>query len=627
MEDTPRSVTSIYTDFEGRRSALLRALTSDVQRFYDACDPNRENLVFHGDPAGVWSVDLPAEEVPPELPEPCLGINFARDGMQRSDWLALVAVHADSWLVSVAFYYGAKLDAAGRQQLFTAINRHPTLYETVTQRQPASNRRRTDPEPGGEARHAKAADRPLSTGRMLQRSDIVPQLRGRQAELFWPDDNLWYEVNLGAGSCLSLTASLLQLRGAEPVQPPLQDAAGNVLLFNGEVFGGLRVEGGQNDGIALLDVLAAEPPAEISQADHVTAALSALRGPWALVYWQASAHRLWFGRDSVGRRSLLVHYPDTTCCDLVITSVAPGCSSAAASAPQGTTGGLAWQELQPGLYSFEAGALAHKALPAGAPIDLACVCFDGGRSPDRLAAIDALSELAAVAPGRQWRLIEVDASLEDVERHRPRLLSLLHPADTVMDLNIGAALWLAAQAVGRVRLVPARPPSASSTSPGAVTGEAPLYWAGGVYRSAAHILLVGHGADEQCAGYGRHRSRFRTHRWEGLAAELAVDMARLWTRNLGRDDRLLADTGREARHPFLDERLQLALLETPLALLADLALPPGTGDKRLLRETLRALGLPRTAARPKRAIQFGSRLGRAANTMETRIIVWLYLLY
>lgn len=35
---------------------------------------------------GNWSVDLPADEVPPELPEPCLGINFARDGMQRVSW-------------------------------------------------------------------------------------------------------------------------------------------------------------------------------------------------------------------------------------------------------------------------------------------------------------------------------------------------------------------------------------------------------------------------------------------------------------------------------------------------------------------------------------------------------------
>ena len=42
-----------------------------------------------------------------------------------------------------------------------------------------------------------------------------------------------------------------------------------------------------------------------------------------------------------------------------------------------------------------------------------------------------------------------------------------------------------------------------------------------------------------------------TQRWEGLAAELALDMARLWTRNLGRDDRLLADTSREVWHAVL----------------------------------------------------------------------------
>lgn len=120
-----------------------------------------------GETDGSWTVDLPAEEVPPELPEPCLGINFARDGMQKRDWLALVAVHSDSWLYAVAFYYGAKLDLASRYvwalyvagcarrgtvsyygdhgglcpdvvlvsdrlRLFRSINQHPTLYEIVT---------------------------------------------------------------------------------------------------------------------------------------------------------------------------------------------------------------------------------------------------------------------------------------------------------------------------------------------------------------------------------------------------------------------------------------------------------------------------------------------------------------
>ena len=64
-------------------------------------------------------------------------------------------------------------------------------------------------------------------------------------------------------------------------------------------------------------------------------------------------------------------------------------------------------------------------------------------------------------------LWQVDATLEDVDRHRARLLRLLHPAHTVMDLNIGAALWLAAQGIGRVRLKPAGPHAAKPDSPGA----------------------------------------------------------------------------------------------------------------------------------------------------------------
>ncbi|KAJ7561117.1 hypothetical protein O6H91_03G014500 [Diphasiastrum complanatum] len=113
----PRTVKDVFKDFKNRRAGILKALTNDVETFTRICDPEKENLCLYGLPNGSWEVNLPAEEVPSELPEPALGINFARDGMQRKDWLSLVAVHSDAWLFAVAFYYGARFDKNERMQL------------------------------------------------------------------------------------------------------------------------------------------------------------------------------------------------------------------------------------------------------------------------------------------------------------------------------------------------------------------------------------------------------------------------------------------------------------------------------------------------------------------------------
>ncbi|XP_057504836.1 PHD finger protein ALFIN-LIKE 4-like isoform X1 [Actinidia eriantha] len=130
----PRTVEEVFGDFKGRRAGMIKALTSDVEEFYQQCDPEKENLCLYGFPSEQWEVNLPAEEVPPELPEPALGINFARDGMQEKDWLSLVAVHSDAWLLSVAFYFGARFgfDKADRKRLFNMINDLPTVFEVVT---------------------------------------------------------------------------------------------------------------------------------------------------------------------------------------------------------------------------------------------------------------------------------------------------------------------------------------------------------------------------------------------------------------------------------------------------------------------------------------------------------------
>lgn len=73
---------------------------------------------------------------------------------------------------------------------------------------------------------------------------------------------------------------------------------------------------------------------------------------------------------------------------------------------------------------------------------------------------------------------------------------------------------------------------------------------------------------------------------------------------------------REARHPFLDERLIEMVQSQALDCVVDLRLPPGEGDKRVLRCCLAELGLVRAATRVKRAIQFGTRIGKHSNIRQ-----------
>ncbi|XP_015089207.1 PHD finger protein ALFIN-LIKE 2-like isoform X2 [Solanum pennellii] len=144
ISSTPRTVEEIFKDYSARRAGILRALTYDVEEFSNMCDPEKENLCLYGHPNETWEVNLPADEVPPELPEPALGINFARDGMNRIDWLSLVAVHSDCWLLSVAYFFGARLNKNERKRLHSLINDLPTVFEVIAERRPIKDKPSAD---------------------------------------------------------------------------------------------------------------------------------------------------------------------------------------------------------------------------------------------------------------------------------------------------------------------------------------------------------------------------------------------------------------------------------------------------------------------------------------------------
>jgi len=136
---------------------------------------------------------------------------------------------------------------------------------------------------------------------------------------------------------------------------------------------------------------------------------------------------------------------------------------------------------------------------------------------------------------------------------------------------------------------------------------------GVAYVCKCRVLLTGAGADEQLAGYSRHRGVWQRQGNQGLAQELEKEMGRIATRNLGRDDRCISDWGREARFPFLDELVVRFLAGLPLELIADLSQPPGIGDKAILRRAARQAGLSRSSSLVKRAIQFGSQIAKLSN--------------
>uniref|UniRef100_A0A0V0HVK8 PHD finger protein ALFIN-LIKE n=1 Tax=Solanum chacoense TaxID=4108 RepID=A0A0V0HVK8_SOLCH len=128
----PRPI-DVFKNVKGRYTGLIKALTTDVEELYKQCDPEKENLSLYGLPNEQWEVNLPAEDSPPSLPEPVLGINFAREGMEQKEWLSFVAYHSDSWLLAIAFYAGARFGfgKAERKKLFDMINDLPSIHEVV----------------------------------------------------------------------------------------------------------------------------------------------------------------------------------------------------------------------------------------------------------------------------------------------------------------------------------------------------------------------------------------------------------------------------------------------------------------------------------------------------------------
>jgi asparagine synthetase B (glutamine-hydrolysing) len=347
-------------------------------------------------------------------------------------------------------------------------------------------------------------------------------------------------------------------------------------------------------------------------------------------------------------------------------------------------------------------------------------------SPDRLASIFAFNEIKKLpyAEKRDFRLIFVDVTDDNIKQNEKHISKLIYPKNTVMDFNIGTALWFATQQFGKLsnlcnnndldeiisyfssRPIPQLKQKRTnndtcenekydnimkiimneiiSQEKVLFNDEDNLYYIllsslsgnyeqlqkeitknncktlselinkcqkenyikthghnesfmiaiikneykikideemkikkqlllkltakyGVEYDTKSRIVILGMGADESLGGYSRYKT-------QNYSNEMQLDFSRLWERNLGRDDRIISDSGREARFPFLDEDvLHLLSCCEKSCDIFDFSKPIGIGDKMILRTCARMIGLNSTSFLAKRAIQFGTRIANRKN--------------
>jgi asparagine synthetase B (glutamine-hydrolysing) len=120
-----------------------------------------------------------------------------------------------------------------------------------------------------------------------------------------PDSLEERKVVLG-DTYITFVSSVLSMRGSAVVPQPLFDeASGSVLCWNGEAW---KIDDEPvigNDSNRVLDLLLAATSPPESATQRVLSAFSRIRGPYACVFYDGCAKQLYFGRDCLGRRSLV----------------------------------------------------------------------------------------------------------------------------------------------------------------------------------------------------------------------------------------------------------------------------------------------------------------------------------
>lgn len=205
------------------------------------------------------------------------------------------------------------------------------------------------------------------------------------------------ESSKGAPVYATFLSTVLALRGSHVIEQPLRDeATGSVLCWNGEAWSiSGNAVGGNDSQLVFSKLREACNGASALAVRNVTELLSSIRGPYALVFYDAPNQRIYYGRDCLGRRSLLrKHTADGT---LVLSSV---CDNAS---------GEAWSEVEAdGIHVIDLNN-----------VDVALTSFPHTHIPHRRSDQDEGSELSFVGKSLAPRflLTAIDSALSCYESY------------------------------------------------------------------------------------------------------------------------------------------------------------------------------------------------------------------
>lgn len=460
---------------------------------------------------------------------------------------------------------------------------------------------------------------------------------------------------------LQISSSVLGMRGSIIQKQPIQQD-NFIFCWNGEIYDGILLDQTESDTKQLFDLILKQP-------ERLDQILQSIKGEFAFVLLDIQTGSLYYGRDCLGRRSLLI----SSCNDSLILSSVP------IDTPE-----LVWKEVECGGYfkinletmqtesfawnwqfklntseeevspesfvnelieQFErsirrrliplppsgdyrvailfSGGLdcsliawmVDRMLPHGVGIDLLNVAFENKRCLSHANAQRKTSESSSQANSPfnvPDRLTAIESFNELITHsNRPIRLIKVNVSFEEYQQTKDYVIRLMQPAFSVMDL------SIAIAVWHASKGIGIDHQTGTLVHSTAKIVFSGIGADEQFGGYSRHRQRFTNSGVNGLISELQLDLDRIWMRNLGRDDRCISDHGKEGRFPFLDEDFVLYSCSIPVFGKCNFLQERGLGDKQLLRLAAIRLGIKKASTYAKRAIQFGARTAKMEDSKES----------